>query len=439
MLRIMTPRLFSGRAVLSGSAIDTDIFPLEASANGRYLITQQGDPFFVHGDTPWCLPTQLTREEAVTYLDDRVARGFNSIIIQATENFFSDDPPNNAYGEGPFTTPNDYATPNEDYFSHLDYILQQAKNRNILVLLLPSYMGFNGGSEGWYSQMVTNGATKMRNYGTYLGTRYQQFNNIVWVHGGDYGPPEEILFRSIMSGIRDVDSKWLHSYHADRINGVSSQGGLEYVGPGEPWLTLNTIYSENTFMVADSFAEYNRAAIPAIMFEGFYEGEHSMTPLLIRDQAYKSCLSGACGHFYGNNPVWFFGVGWENALDDAGGVSLIHIKNLFNSLKWWLLVPDQSNTVLTAGQNSGANRAPCAIASDDSFVLVYTPSDRDLTIDMTELSGPNVRARWYDPTNGAYSDVAGTPFPNTGSRVFNPTGNNNAGDADWVLLLESIP
>jgi hypothetical protein len=58
-------------------------------------------------------------------------------------------------------------------------------------------------------------------------------------------------------------------------------------------------------------------------------------------------------------------------------------------------------------------------------------------VNMTQLSGPQVSARWYDPSNGTYSTVSGSPFPNTGTHVFTPTGNNSSGASDWVLLLQS--
>ena len=48
-------------------------------------------------------------------------------------------------------------------------------------------------------------------------------------------------------------------------------------------------------------------------------------------------------------------------------------------------------------------------------------------------------ARWYDPSNGTFTAIAGSPFANTGSRNFTPAGNNHAGDGDWVLVLESSP
>jgi Putative collagen-binding domain of a collagenase len=46
-------------------------------------------------------------------------------------------------------------------------------------------------------------------------------------------------------------------------------------------------------------------------------------------------------------------------------------------------------------------------------------------------------ARWFDPTNGTFTSISGSPFANTGSHSFTPPGNNSAGDADWVLVLQT--
>ena len=70
--------------------------------------------------------------------------------------------------------------------------------------------------------------------------------------------------------------------------------------------------------------------------------------------------------------------------------------------------------------------------------MAYIPSARTLTIDMTRLAGP-ATAHWYDPTNGAYRNVVGSPLANSGSWQFATPGKNASGDDDWVLLLEVSP
>jgi Putative collagen-binding domain of a collagenase len=55
---------------------------------------------------------------------------------------------------------------------------------------------------------------------------------------------------------------------------------------------------------------------------------------------------------------------------------------------------------------------------------------------MSTLSGP-VQAQWYDPAEGTYAPVAGSPFANSGTHSFAPPGRNGDGDEDWILVLTS--
>jgi hypothetical protein len=112
---------------------------------------------------------------------------------------------------------------------------------------------------------------------------------------------------------------------------------------------------------------------------------------------------------------------------------------LFATRPWWNLQPDQANTMLTAGISSGQDRAAAALSSDHSFAIAYMPSVRAITIDMSKLAGPNVKAQWIDPSNGNASTVSGSPFPAFGTRSLQPAASNASGYGDWVLLLEATP
>jgi hypothetical protein len=52
---------------------------LKVSDNGRFLIQQDGRPFFWLGDTAWELFHRLSREDGDHYLKDRAAKGFTVI------------------------------------------------------------------------------------------------------------------------------------------------------------------------------------------------------------------------------------------------------------------------------------------------------------------------------------------------------------------------
>jgi hypothetical protein len=55
---------------------------------------------------------------------------------------------------------------------------------------------------------------------------------------------------------------------------------------------------------------------------------------------------------------------------------------------------------------------------------------------MASLKG-NAVAKWFDPTNAAYTSISGQSFPNKGTQQFTPPGNNHDGDGDWILLLDA--
>jgi hypothetical protein len=78
--------------------------------------------------------------------------------------------------------------------------------------------------------------------------------------------------------------------------------------------------------------------------------------------------------------------------------------------------------------------ATAAATPDGTLVMAYMPNLRTFTVDMSKLSG-QVTARWFDPTNDTFTGIGS--FANSGTQDFTPPGNNNAGDGDWVLLLEA--
>lgn len=439
----------------SAFASSTGLFPLRIEADKRYLVDASGRPFLLHADTAWSLIAELSDADAERYLEDRRRKGFNAVIVNLLERKYATNAPRNFYGEAPFTVADDYGTPNEAYFAHVDGIIQRAAAKGILVLLVPSYLGNGGGDEGWYQAMLVNGAAKMRAYGRYLGRRYGSYSNILWVHGGDFDPPvgDKQLVREIALGIKEFDSRALHSVHC-----AAETSALDYWS-GESWLQVNTIYTYVDVRSKSQTAYAN--PMPFFLFEGRYENESMPdgNEQHVRVQAYHALLSGATGEAFGNNPVWHFsGPGlfptgspttWQGWLDSPGALSMVNVHSLFAALPWWTLRPDGSNSLLTAGHaGSGEpyDRAVAAKASDASFALVYLPSARAVTVDLSQLAGPRIKASWYDPASGATSEavIAGSPFlASSGPRVLTPPPGNNTSTSgsfsDWVLVLESTP
>jgi hypothetical protein len=63
------------------------------------------------------------------------------------------------------------------------------------------------------------------------------------------------------------------------------------------------------------------------------------------------------------------------------------------------------------------------------------PTVRSISVNMALFAGP-VTVQWFDPSNGVYTPVLGSPFANSGSQVFTPSGPDSDGNGDWVLLFQ---
>jgi Protein of unknown function (DUF4038)/Putative collagen-binding domain of a collagenase len=408
----------------TGLAFGSGPYPLRISPDHRHLVDQSGAPFLVQGDAGWSLISGLTKEEAEVYLEARRRQGFNSIIVNLIEHKFRG--PVNRYGEGPFTTPGDFSTPNEKYFQHADWVIRKAGEKGIQVILAPIYLGYIGTDEGWINELVANGPEKARNWGRYVGKRYHDFDNIIWMIGGDRNPDsarEEV--DAVALGIKEVDKRHVMTAHCHPENSAIDQ----YRNDG--WLDLNDTYTYG-IVHQKLLADFNRKPpMPFILMESTYEGEHNASAVQIRRQAYWAILCGATGQVMGNRPIWLFDPGWEAALNSSGAQDMARLGALFASRPWYELVPDQEHKVVVDGLGEflGLDYLSAARTRDGGTVIAYLPTARTFTVDMTKISGKSATAWWFNPRSGK-ADSAGS-FPSGSAKQFTPPG-----EGDWVLVLD---
>src|SRR5438874_1468575 len=104
---------------------------LKVSDNHRFLVKDDGSPFFYLGDTAWELFHRLNREDAELYLRNRADKGFTVIqaVVLAEEDGLHDP---NAYGQTPLID-DDPAKPNEAYFQHVDWIVNKAEELGLFI------------------------------------------------------------------------------------------------------------------------------------------------------------------------------------------------------------------------------------------------------------------------------------------------------------------
>lgn len=116
---------------------------MSISENHRFFVSGDNEPFFWLGDTAWLLFSELSREKAEQYLDDRTSKGFNVIQVMVlhqldNHNYYGDTALENSNIFNPLTTEGaDFKnTVAYDFWDHVDYIIGMAEERGIWELLL---------------------------------------------------------------------------------------------------------------------------------------------------------------------------------------------------------------------------------------------------------------------------------------------------------------
>jgi hypothetical protein len=405
-----------------------DNVALKVSDNGRYFV-QHGKPFFWLGDSTWSLFVLYSTREAEEYLEHRRQQGFNVFHVMLA---FNGGPglktgAGNQEGEMPWLDSNP-AHPNEAYFKNVDYIVDMARRKGLIMYLLP--LGGSGGAFVEQEKVFTS--DNVRAYAKWLGHRYRNVPNIVWMNGFDLAPWEHVEFaRDLAAGLREGGAAQLMSY-APR-GGLSSSYFQQ-----EAWLGFNHIQTWSDYWRAHSMvlADYCRLPIkPVVMAEGAYEEgpeypSRPITPLVVRKEAYWSFLGGGF-HSYGHNDIWRHNPSWRKSLDSPGARQMGILKAIFTSHNWWKLVPDQS--VFRNGAGSDMTLNVAARSTDGDGVIVYLSSPCSVSVDMSKVTASKtIQATWVNPATGANTPIG--DLPNQGFHSF--TTPNPWEDA--LLLLDAV-
>lgn len=418
-----------------GTPPPASLFPLTLSADRGSLVAHDGSPFLLHGEAAWSLIAQLSTSGAMQYLADRRTRGVNAVIANLIEHQYADRAPANAAGDAPFTTQGDFTKPNEKYFAHADQVIDIAAAQGIAILLVPAYLGFDGGSEGWYAEMSALTEQQCRTYGDFIGRRYATRSNIIWVWGGDYTPPAgdgETCLKAIRDAIL-----------AAAPAGTLSTGhwAPESTSRDEPAfadsIDLVGVYTYLDILTPCRDARRATPRKPTFLVETCYENETirscAGTTAEVRRRQWWGFLGCGAGEISGNNPIWRFASGWPQAMTSPLSTSQVRLTTIAHSIRWQALALDDA--LVTSDRGNGYTEIAAARTTDGGTpqAVIYSPpgADSPITVDLSRI-GTSVTATWEDPS-GAHSLPAGTAL--SGSHAFARPGKNAGGDNDWVLVL----
>ena len=458
--------------------------PLSVDDSGHYLLDHTGTPFFWIGDTAWELLHRLNREEMDQYLSTRHQQGFNVVQTVALYEIQPETP--NAYGDRPLeeldggipaitfgNNPDDEMA--YDYWDQVEYFLRAARERGLLVALLPCW----GEYVSPRKKDKANFATPEAGYyfGWFIGDRFKAYNdNLIWMLGGDRLPDEAIqgveIWRAMAEGITDgvnnleagfdgqanysktfmtyhcyqSSSRWFHedewidfhswgSYHGQQNFERAYRAALNDWRLPQPKPTLNSEPAYERFPVNYDF-EQGR--------QGYFDDYDT------RQLAYWSVFSGTCGHTYGANGVWQmhkeasistlpyasdpYLLDWETALNLPGASQMQHLRRLMETFPFTLFSPNEA-FVASHPFRPEHGSYTVALTSPD-VALVYSSHSEAFSLDWRQLDYQRIYARWYDPRTGLYSNPAQWNITEDFQQI-DPPGEIERGN-DWVLVIEKM-
>ena len=414
---------------------------LKVSENHRYLIHENGTPFFWLGNTAWLISERLTRDEVEYYLVNEHRAGYNVEQIQVinsipTFNIYGQQANDASFDMWKFSKKDQYG-----YWEHLDFIVDFAASQGIYIAM----------DCVWGSQITKMDIKKAEKYGQFLGERYKDKPNIIWMIGGDVlGDKGTASWDALAKAIRKADPNHVMTFHprgrttssrwfADRdwMDFHMFQSGHRRYGQrnGDGDYTIKDNTEEDNWRYVDLTWNGNPQK-PVIDGEPSYEdipqGLHDFSAPRwmdydVRRYAYWAVFAGCFVHTYGHNSIMqfikpgllaSFGAEkpWWDAMKDPGYNQMKYLKWLILAFPFEERIADQS---VIAGQNGERYDRNIATRGND-YLLVYNYSGKPMQLDLSKISGAKKNVWVMNPSDGTLKylgefDSKVTEFANDGA------------------------
>ncbi|MEM7655048.1 MAG: DUF4038 domain-containing protein [Bacteroidota bacterium] len=414
---------------------------LAIAENQRFLVREDGKPFVWIGETNW-LFAKLPPKTIDRLLDVRSQQGFTVMFVSCREDRYD--------GGGP----GKITQPNEIWWAYLDEYLEKCEQRNLYV----------GITLGWWGIARNHTAEELYQYGKWVGNRYKDRNNLIWLTLGEAGSHERKKgplpaghVEALVKGIREGDTgNKLLTIHADfrRSTSITDHAALCDFNNWQTsqWCCRSDLprKDDRTWTVWEAIQydyqqRYEGKPKPTLDSEAWYEQNKDfcgVTSFYIRRRAYFTLFAGAFGHTYGAGGIWDGLTEAEACSGDAlaaiqypGARDMGYVSRFLHRLgaDWLQLRPDQS---FVASGNSEAydTHLQSTIAENQSFALVYSASDHPYTIDVSRLAGKRLVVSWYNPRTDEYLPAVRLRLADGPQQEVDPPGENGPGN-DWVLMV----
>jgi hypothetical protein len=421
--------------------------------SGRYLLN--GDvPFYWLGDTAWNLFQRLDLEQSHVYLKNRADKGFNVIqaILMGGFNEATSERPGDAATSGLDTF---ISIDNDVYWKHVESVVKMARDMGMYMGLLPTW--------GKFAKAGYLNAENAGRYISFVTGRFNKYENIIWLNGGDVRGDDCPEVWDICGNIlRECSPGKLIGYHpfgrtsstywfndcewlefnmfqsGHRRYDQQNLGAWDERTKDEPW------YGEDNYRYVE--ADLAKKPLRPVLdgepsYEQIPQGLHDFSQPYweehhIRRYAWWSVLAGACGHTYGNNAVFqFYGEGgppsygvkdtWDVSIHHAGSGQMGILKSLMLDIGFTDCAPMQE----LLGDDAGEKHDAIRVFGNGKSIAAYNYSGRNFTL----KADVKADAWWFDPASGVRNYFGKVNLSD--GKHFRPPA-KKAGHNDWVLLLK---
>ncbi|MBD3180685.1 DUF4038 domain-containing protein [Candidatus Poribacteria bacterium] len=415
---------------------------LRLSDNRRYIVHDDGTPFFWLSDTAWNGVLLSTEDEWEKYLKDRVNKNFTAIQYVTTQWRAAQG---DREGRPAFTGKENIAV-NPEFFQRMDKRVNALNDHGLIAspVLIWTCTAKDPG------QTVPN--DQLTILASYMVARYGA-HQVIWMLGGDGNYREEKSERWKQIG-RDVfgeDHHRLITMHP---------GGVQWIADefrSEPWFSFNGYQSGHGdsdktlrwLCEGPPAKEWDKEpVIPIINLEPNYEAHkayHSKKPHdahAVRRATYWSLLvSPPAGVTYGAQGIWSWqlepdepmdhkgsGVAqpWYDVINLPGSRHMKYLKKVFSDVRWWELVPAPELMEEQPGKDDPHKFVAAAVSADKSWAFLYLTERMTIKLNMDMLDDPKI-IKWFNPRNGQWMEAS--EIADGQDKFTSPD------EQDWVLLI----
>ena len=331
-----------------------------------------------------------------------------------------------------------------------------ASSMDIYIALLPTW-GDKLYKNTWGTGPEIFNESNARRYGAWIGNRFNDKKNVIWVLGGDRNPRNEQdveVWRAMAQGIAESAGGYdqtLMTFHPQPLESGSSSMWFQ----NDKWLDFNmhqTGHCPNRGTYRLIEGDYRLDPVkPVLDGEPLYEDHPNCFNAKelgysvasdIRRIMYWNVFAGAFGQTYGCHDIWqMYQPGkepvngplrpWKIALDLPVANQVRHLKNLMLSRPFLSRIPD--NTIVIDPVANELERILATRDSNGKYAMIYFPEGRGAKLNLQMLDGAILKSWWYDPRTGNAFDG-----PEIGQKSnFQAVPPSAGKDNDWVLVIDT--